>query len=75
METKEPIVTVHVSKDVKPETLQALGEMLKCLLEQIEQGGITMRAPDPPSALGGLCICGKPFKHQGVCAPYESAGR
>ncbi len=32
------IVTVHVSPDCKPETLQALGEMMKNLIEQVENG-------------------------------------
>jgi hypothetical protein len=34
----EYTVTIHVSKDVKPETLEALGEMMKHLIKQIENG-------------------------------------
>jgi len=34
---------------------------------------LTLHVPDP-LRFGGLCICGKQFNHQGVCAP-EPAGR
>lgn len=44
-------VTVHVSPDCAPETLQALGEMMKLLIQQVEKvpsqrSHITMREPD-----------------------------
>ena len=42
----EYIVSVHVTDDCKPETLQALGEMMKLLIEQVESGGLTPRAAD-----------------------------
>jgi hypothetical protein len=35
MATQEPIITIHHSKDIKPETLQALGEMLTHLMRQV----------------------------------------
>lgn len=34
-------VTVSVSRDCPPETLQALGEMMKHLIKQIDDGKIT----------------------------------
>jgi hypothetical protein len=34
----EYTVTVHMSPDCKPETQEALAEMLKCLIEQINSG-------------------------------------
>ncbi len=39
------IVTVHVSPDCKPETLQALGEMMKNLIEQVENGWLGKGQP------------------------------
>lgn len=40
---EEIIVTVHVSPDCKPETLQALGEMMRLLVEQVGKGKIKIR--------------------------------
>lgn len=34
----EPIVTIHVSKDVSPETLEALGELAQAAIKAIESG-------------------------------------
>jgi hypothetical protein len=36
----EITVTVHVSPDCRPETLQALAEMVQCLIEQIDDGRV-----------------------------------
>jgi len=49
-------VTVHVSPDCQPETLQALGEMMKLLIQQVEKdpsqrSRLTQRVPD----LGWVC--------------------
>ncbi len=42
-------------------------------LECMDRRHLTLHAPDPLRS-GGLCICGKPINHQGVCAP-DPAGR
>ena len=42
-------------------------------LQRFIESRRTLHAPDPLRS-GGLCICGKPINHQGVCAP-EPAGR
>lgn len=55
-----------------PSRVRSLQKRVKELEAQVESL-LTMRAPDPLRS-GGLCICGKPFNHQGVCAP-ENAGR
>lgn len=34
----KPIITAHISKDIKPETLQALGEMMLRLEEMVMSG-------------------------------------
>jgi hypothetical protein len=33
----EPVITVHVSKDIQPETLEALGQMMVALIKQLDK--------------------------------------
>ena len=50
--TDEYTVTIHAEPNCKTETLQALADMMQCLIEQIKSGGLTKRAAD-----GFVCTC------------------
>lgn len=63
-------VTLNISPDCSPETLQALGEMMKILIQQVEKGSISMSRPTTHAADLGYCDCptDKRAYFNGICS-------
>jgi hypothetical protein len=71
--TPEAALKVAIMKIFETKDMQSLDDLCSCVVSIVNQAVEHTHAPDPLRS-GGLCICGKPINHQGVCAP-EPAGR